>query len=209
MSDDQGILLFLAAGIAVLGLIAVIGIVSSRRRRASGAPVWTASIDYLGDQPYVVSSNAELGDAAQWQLFRERFPVGSEATIPAAPGEDGTRTLHVSAVKRSLRADWPTARVGFTAYFAEYDRTEFPASYTASGSKQVAGVDADAEGLTVRDSRGASIWSSPWTALTFSNGNDLILKNAGSTIRIDAAVADGVPLEELVIKYGTFVQMHF
>lgn len=210
MSDDQGIILFMAAGVGVLAVIAVVGIVSSRRRRSRGVTPWTASIDHLGDQPYLVSTDVELGDTRSWAAFQERYPVGARVTIGVPGPDEAPRALHVASRARSLRGGWPTAKAGFTAYFSEYDGVEFPLSYRVRGSRRVTAVEVDAGGVVARDGDGREIWSSPWSSLVFSNGNDLIMKGEHGTVRIDGAPEqDGIPLEEIVIKYGTFVQMHF
>ncbi len=212
VSDDQGILLFLGVGVVIIALIVIVGLLSSRRKRKTGRPSWSAAVHYLGEQPYIASSATELGDKRQWAMFQERYPRGAEiSSVPVMTGdEESIRTLHVSHVQRSLRASWPMAKVGFSAYFTEYMGTDLPASFQVKGSRHLAAVRLDESGLTAMNEGGETVWASPWSRVRFSNGTDLVLKNDAGTIRIEnPASGHANPLEELVIKYGTFEQMHF
>ena len=199
MTDDQGILIFMAAGVAALAIIIVIGVLSSRRKRNSGTATWTVGLQYLGEQPYLASSDVLLNDKHEWEMFQSRYAVGT--AVPIADGP----TLHVSSVKQSLRAGWPIAKAGFTAYFAEYAHSEFPAVFLVKGSNGITVLDLDDSGVTAVDGTDRAVWSSTWRALTFSNGPDLILRNEKEAIHVES----NEPLEELLIKYGTLKQMHF
>jgi hypothetical protein len=206
MSDDQVILIVLGAGVAILASIVVVGITNSRRKSRSGLPAWSVTLQRLGDQPYFVTSDVPLSDPTQWKLFQEKFPIGSAVSAPGAP----TQPLHVSAVKQSMRAGWPVAKAGFSAYFAEYAGSELPATFPLKGGHRFAAVNVTAEGLSAVDAQNQCAWHSDWDDLVFSNGTDLILRNDNSTIRLEPLVTrNSVSLEEVVIKYATFKQMHY
>ena len=124
-------------------------------------------------------------------------------------GEPIEQELHVSRIGRSLRAGWPQAKLGLSVYFREWEHSEFPARFAVTGTDGVTSIDLDASGALAVDRAENVVWSAPWEKLTFSNGNDVVLGNGSSTtIRIE--IPDGEPdLEEILIKYGTFRQMHF
>ncbi|SKA97391.1 hypothetical protein SAMN06295879_2331 [Agreia bicolorata] len=207
MSDDQGILLFLGAGVVVLALIVVIGVASGRRKKKSGIASWRVTVDWIGDQPYLSSSDVVLNDAWQWKQFQERYPIGSP--VDSIHVGDETRTLHISRVSQSLRAGWPLAKAGFTAYFEEYERSEFPVAFAVKADRGIAEVRLDDAGVTAVDTSGAVVFSGPWSTLLFSDGPDLILKNDTGMIHIADGQSGYNELEELVIKYGTLKQLHF
>ncbi|SMG24104.1 hypothetical protein [Agreia pratensis] len=207
MSDDQGILLFLGAGVVVLALIAVIGITSGRRKKKAGVASWSVTVDWIGDQPLLSSSDALLNDAWQWKQFQERYPIGSP--VDSIRVGDETRTLHISRVSQGLRAGWPLAKAGFTAYFEEYEMSEFPVAFTVKADRGVVEVRLDHAGLTAVDASGTRVFSGPWSTLLFSNGPDLILTNDTGMIHVTLGQGGNDALEELVVKYGTLKQMHF
>ena len=181
MSDDTGILLFLAAGVLVLALIVVFGVLSSRRKKTATAHTWTVRTGWIGEQ---------------W------------LTITDEQGERAEHEVHVSRIGHSLRAGFPQAKVGLTAYFREWEGTEFPVAFAVKGSDKIVELAMDAEGVTARDSAGVSVFASPWSTLLFSNGPDIVLAGGtGKTVRVE--YKDGDTLEELLIKYGTLKQMHF
>jgi hypothetical protein len=181
MSDNQLTLPLLGVGVTILVIMVVLEITRSRRKARNGLPAWSVAVQRLGDQPYIATSNVTLRDTTQWQLFQEKFPIGSAVSVP----DDAAPPLHISAVKQSMRSGWPVAKAGFTAYFEEYAGSELPAQNQCA-------------------------WHSDWDELVFSNGTDLILRNPNSTIRLEPLVARGsVSLEEVVIKYATFKQMHY
>lgn len=208
MSDDTGILLFLGAGALILVLIVVFGVLSSKRKKRATTPTFTVRTGWLGEQPFVESSDLAPDDTRQEELFRETYPIGGSLTITVT-GEDGPtpREVHVSRIGRSLRAGFPQAKIGLTAYFREWEASEFPVAFPVKGADKVVEVALDADGVTARGAAGASVFTSPWSALLFSNGHDIVLAGGGTTVRFE--YADGSALEELLIKYGTLKQMHF
>jgi hypothetical protein len=212
MSDDQLIMIVLGIGVVVIAIIVVVGVLTSRRKRRSGLPSYTVSLQYLGEQPFLVSSDVEIGDKRSWEQFVEQYPIGAVVpNVTVVNGQDeASRTLHISAVKRSLRAGWPTAKARLTAYFAEFEHSELPASFPAKGKNRIVSVNLDRAGFTAVNAAGEPIWSSSWPSLRFSNGRDLLLRNSETALRIEY-LSDGRSrgLEELVIKYGTLQQMHF
>jgi hypothetical protein len=206
MSDDQLIFVVLGVGVAILVITVVIGMTNSRRKAKNGVPSWSVTLQHLGEQPYFATSDVTLSDTTQWQLFQEKFPIGSAVSTPGAP----IQPLHISAVKQSMRAGWPVAKAGFTAYFAEYAGSELPARFAVKGGHRFAAVNVNAGGLSAVDEQNKCAWHSDWDELYFSNGSDLILRNDNSTIRLEPLTTRGsVSLEEVVIKYATFKQMHF
>ncbi|WEK62103.1 MAG: hypothetical protein P0Y60_04940 [Candidatus Microbacterium colombiense] len=209
MSDDTGILLFLALGVLVLIAIVVLGVLSSRRKRTATTRTWTVSTGWIGEQPFLQSSDLAPDDTRQEELFRQTYEVGGSLTITTADenGEPVEREVHVSRIGRSLRAGFPQAKIGVTAYFREWEGSEFPVAFAVKGTDKVVEIAMDADGVTARDAAGASIWASPWSTLLFSNGPDIVLAGGGRTVRVEDT--DGSDLEELLIKYGTLTQMHF
>jgi hypothetical protein len=206
MSDDEVILTVLGVGVVILAIIVVVGIAKSRRTATSGLPSWSVSLQRLGEQPYFATSDVTLNDITQWQLFQEKFPIGSAVSVV----DDAAAPLHVSAVKQSMRAGWPLAKAGFTAYFEEYAGSELPATFPLKGGHRFAAVNVNAEGLSAVDAQNQCAWHSDWGDLVFSNGTDLILRNDNSTIHLEPLVTrNSVSLEEVVIKYATFKQMHY
>lgn len=209
MTDDQGIILFLAIGVVVLAAIVGFGIRSSRKKARAQKPTFTTRLRWLGEQPYFESSELAMDDRRQEEIFRTLYAIGSEATVPAAAPETPSTILHVSRIGRSLRSGWPNAKIGFTAYFAEFENVELPVEFAVAGSDGVTLVELSVGGVTGRGADGQSLWASTWADLTFSNGPTLILANGASRpLTIEYANAEP-ELEELVIKYGTLKQMHF
>jgi hypothetical protein len=210
MSDDQMIVIFLTAGVTVIGLVVLVGMVSSRRTSGSARPSFTEHFQHLGDQPFIRSSDVALGDRREWELFQQLHPVGSVVADVPVPGDDGRRTLHVSSVRRSLRAGWPNATWGFTAYFTEYEGSDLPVSLPVRGNRNIVTLRLDTQGVAAMDGTQRRVWASLWADLQFSNGTDLILRTNGSTIHIETSgTGETSDLTELLIKYGTFRQMHF
>ncbi|MHC9046112.1 hypothetical protein ACYX8G_16125 [Microbacterium saperdae] len=210
MSDDTGILLFLAAGVLVLALIVVLGVLSSRRKKAATAHTWTVRTGWIGEQPFLESTDLAPDDKRQEELFRQTYPIGGSVTVAITDeqGERAEHEVHVSRIGRSLRAGFPQAKVGLTAYFREWEGTEFPVAFAVKGSDKIVELAMDAEGVTARDAAGVSVFASPWSTLLFSNGPDIVLAGGtGKTVRVE--YKDGDTLEELLIKYGTLKQMHF
>lgn len=208
MSDDTGILLFLGAGVLVLILIVVFGVLSSKRKKRATTRTWTVRTSWIGEQPFLESSDLAPDDSRQEELFRETYPIGGSLTITVRD-ENGPaqREVHVSRIGRSLRAGFPQAKIGLTAYFREWEGSEFPVAFAVKGSDKVVEIGMDAAGVTARDAAGATVWTSPWSTLLFSNGPDIVLAGGGKTVRFE--YADGSEVEELLIKYGTLKQMHF
>lgn len=209
MSDDTGILLFLGAGVLVLLAIVIVGVRSSRRKKAATTRTWSVHTGRLGEQTYVESSDLDLADTRQEELFRQAYPIGGGLTLTIA-GEDGepiTHEVQVSRIGRSLRAGFPQAKIGLTAYFREWENTEFPVSFPVKGSDKVVEIAMDATGVSARNAAGAAVMTSPWSTLLFSNGPDIVLAGGGTTVRFE--YAGGSDLEEIIIKYGTLKQMHF
>ncbi|KAA0959991.1 hypothetical protein FQ142_14105 [Microbacterium sp. ANT_H45B] len=208
MSDDTGILLFLGAGALVLLLIVVFGVLSSRRKKRATSRTWTVRTGWIGEQPFIESSDLAPDDSRQEELFRQTYPIGGSLTITVTD-ENGPvqREVHVSRVGRSLRAGFPQAKIGLTAYFREWEGSEFPVVFPVKGSDKVVAIEMDAAGVTARDAASATVWTSPWSTLLFSNGPDIVLAGGGTTVRFE--YADGSTIEELLIKYGTLRQMHF
>lgn len=211
VDDDTGILIFLAAGVLVLIGIVVFGVLSSRRKRSATKRTFTVRQGCIGDQPFLESSDLDASDTRQEELFRLTYPVGGSIVVSGADaeGEPIERELHVSRIGRSLRAGWPQAKLGLSVYFQEWEHSEFPARFVVTGTDGATSIDLDASGARAVDRAENVVWSAPWEKLTFSNGNDIVLGNGSSkTIRIE--IPDGDPdLEEILIKYGTFRQMHF
>ena len=211
VDDDTGILIFLAAGVLVLIGIVVFGVLSSRRKRSATKRTFTVRQGWIGDQPFLESSDLDASDKRQEELFRLTYPVGGSIVVSGADteGEPIEQELHVSRIGRSLRAGWPQAKLGLSVYFREWEHSEFPARFAVTGTDGVTSIDLDASGARAVDRAENVVWSAPWEKLTFSNGNDVVLGNGSSTtIRIE--IPDGEPdLEEILIKYGTFRQMHF
>lgn len=210
MSDDTGILLFLAAGVLVLIGIVVFGVLGSRRKKRAMTPSWTVHTRWIGEQPFLQSTDLAPDDKRQEELFRQAYPLGGALTISGfdEDGEPTQREVHVSRVGRSLRAGWPQAKLGLTAYFREWENSEFPVSFPVKGSGGVVEIVMDAGGVTARDAAAATSWTAPWSTLLFSNGPDIVLSDgAAKTVRFE--YSDGSELEEILIKYGTLKQMHF
>jgi hypothetical protein len=208
VSDDTGILLFLGAGALILVLIVVFGVRSSRRKKRATSRTWTVRTGWIGEQPFLESSDLAPDDSRQEELFRQTYPIDGSLTITVTD-EDGPtqREVHVSRVGRSLRAGFPQAKIGLTAYFREWEDSEFPVAFPVKGSDKVVEIGMDAAGVTALDAAGATVWTSPWSTLLFSNGPDIVLAGGGRTVRFEDG--DGSALEELLIKYGTLKQMHF
>jgi len=208
VSDDTGILLFLGAGALVLLLIVVFGVLSSRRKKRATSRTWTVRTGWIGEQPFIESSDLAPDDSRQEEFFRQTYPIGGSLTITVTD-ENGPvqREVHVSRVGRSLRAGFPQAKIGLTAYFREWEGSEFPVVFPVKGSDKVVAIEMDAAGVTARDAASATVWTSPWSTLLFSNGPDIVLAGGGTTVRFE--YADGSAVEELLIKYGTLRQMHF
>lgn len=211
VDDDLGILIFLGAGVLVLIGIVFFGVLSSRRKKAATQRTFTVRQQAVGEQPFLASSDLDASDRRQEELFRETYPIGGSLVLNLvdAEGAWAEREVHVSRIGRSLRAGWPQARIGLTAYFREWENTEFPAVFPVKGTDRITTVELDEGGVTASDDRNAVVWSAQWSALLFSNGSDIVLGDGtGKTIRFDHP--DGHPaLEELLIKYGTLKQMHF
>lgn len=211
MSDDTSILLFLGIGAVILIGIVVFGLLSSRRKKNAQTRTWTVQTDWIGDQPFLASSDLTQDDKRQEELFRLTYAIGGvlPMTVSGEDGEPVTRDVHVSRISRSLREGWPQAKLGLTAYFSEWEGSEFPATFPVKASDKVVSITMDADGVAARDAAGAIAWSSPWSTLLFSNGPDIVLSDgAARTLRIEMP-EDHPELEELVIKYGTLKQMHF
>lgn len=211
MDDDTGILIFLGAGVLVLVAIVVFGVLSSRRKRAATQHTFTVRQVWIGDQPFLESSDLDASDKRQEELFRLRYPVGSSLVLARA-GADGDRIeqeVHVSRIARSLRAGWPQAKLGLSVYFREWEGSEFPARFSVKGTDKVAGVELDATGVRAVDAAEDLVWSAPWEKLLLSNGPDIMLADgAAKTIRFES-LDDDPDLQEILIKYGALKQMHF
>ena len=210
MSDDTGILLFLAVGVLVLVAIVVFGVLSSRRKKNATTRTWTVRTGWIGEQPFLESSDLDADDKRQEELFRQTYQVGGSLTISGIDqdGEPNEREVHVSRIGRSLRAGFPQAKLGLTAYFREWESSEFPVSFPVKGWDKVAEIAMDADGVTALDAAAATVWSAPWSRLVFSNGPDIVLSGGGGkTVRFE--YENGSALEEILIKYGTLKQMHF
>lgn len=211
MSDDTGILIFLGIGVLVLAAIVCFGIRSSRKKRVAEAPTWQTRVSWTGGQPVLESTDLELHDKRQEELFRQAHPAGrvvEAVPVPGPNGEGVPTDLRVSRVGRSLRAGWPKAKLGLSVYFEPWERAEFPVSFPVKGTNKAVIVDFDAEGVAARDAAGAVVWSSPWATLTFSNGPDIIIAD-GANKRVQFEYKDLPELEAILIKYGTLRQMHF
>lgn len=211
-SDDSMFLVFMAAGVAVLALIVLFGVLSGRKKRAATSATWTVAVDYLaGREPFFSSSSVEMSDKRQWELWRERFAVGSPQSVTLADetAEPTPRTLHIGRVGRELRAGWPQAKYGFVAYFAEFENSGLPCEFQVKATKKIVVVECAAEGVVARDAEGNTAWQSNWSELVFSNGPDLILSNGKEQIRVQPQEKGYKDLEALAVKYGTLRQMHF
>jgi hypothetical protein len=208
VSDDTGILIFLGVGVLVVIGIVVFGVLSSKRKKNATTRTFTVRPGEIGSQPFLESSDIALDDKRQEELFRLTYEIGDELQIPSDDEPDG-RTVHISRVSRSLRAGFPQAKIGLAAYFREWENSEFPARFPVRGDHGTTAVSMDAAGVTALDANSGIVWTSPWSALRFSNGPDLVLLDgAGKTVRLQPA--DAQPeIEEIVIKYGTLKQMHF
>ncbi|MGD8193048.1 hypothetical protein ACEXQB_000960 [Herbiconiux sp. P18] len=115
----------------------------------------------------------------------------------------------MARTQRSLREGWPQAKIGFTAYFREFEQAEFPVTLAVAGEKKTTTVVLDATGVVAMTAEQKVVWQSDWEGLTFSNGPDLILHDGKQAIRLESGGSGRSPLEELVIKYGRLTQMHF
>jgi hypothetical protein len=211
VNDDPALYLFLAMAAGAVILIVAFGITSSRRRTRAASPGWQVTQGAVLGQPVLESSGVDVSDTRQWQLFQDQFAAGS--LHPVARLEDGVESseeLRVSRVSRSLREGWPRPKLGFSAYFQDFEGTEFPATIALPGNRALASVTADAGGLRVSGPDGQLRWAATWTTLRFSNGDDLVLHNGSEPLRVNLSRDDGRnDLEELVIKYGAFSQMHY
>ncbi|WP_053353718.1 hypothetical protein [Leucobacter musarum] len=212
MSDDIGILIFLAVGVLVLAAIVFFGVRSSAKKKRADRPTWQVSTQWIVGQPVIVSSDIELADRRQEELFRQTYDIGGIVAGVLVPGPDGTPTptdLRVSRVSRSLRAGWPQAKLGLAVYFEPWEQAEFPASYPISGSAKSVRLELDANGVTASDAASAMTWAAPWSSIRVSNGNDIILAD-GENRRVQFSVpAEHAELEEVLTKYATMQQMHF
>ena len=211
MDDDTGFLIFMAIGVGILALIVVFGVSSSRRKARTNKQTWTARIAYLGAQPYVESSDVEQPDARQWELFQQQYAPGTSHQVPVVDGAGGEQRvpLTVAQTRRSLRAGWPQAKIGFTAYFREFANSEFPISIAVSGERKITSVILDEVGVQAMTDDHSLVWRSDWSDLVFSNGTDLILHNGERPVHINTPDSPRDLLEELVVKYGRLKQMHF
>jgi hypothetical protein len=215
VEEDWMIITFLGAGVLVLALIVFFGVRSSIRKARTGTISWQSGFRWLGDQTFVESSAVELGDKRQWELFRAVYQIGSRidaVPVPVGPDEaPAFASFTVSRVSQSLGAGWPKAKLGFTAYFKEFEGVEFPARYAVKADRRISSLSFDAAGVVGHDSAGEQACSASWEQLRFSNGSDLILTDGSTMIHVefpkDKDERDS--LEELVIKYGTLKQMHF
>ena len=99
--------------------------------------------------------------------------------------------------------------MGFTAYFREFEQSEFPLTLGVAGEKKTTTVVLDSAGVVAMTAEQNVVWRSDWGTLTFSNGPDLILHNGQQAIRLESGGSGRSLLEELVIKYGRLKQMHF
>lgn len=211
VSDDTGILLFLGIGAVILIGIVVFGLLSSRQKKNAQTRTWTVRTEWIGDQPYLASTDLTQDDKRQEELFRLTYAIGGvlPMTLADENGERVERDLRVSRIGRSLRGGWPQAKLGLTAYFAEWDNSEFPVTFPVKASDKIVSITMDADGIAARDAVGAVVWSSPWSSLLFSNGPDIVLSDgAAHTLRIETP-EEHPELEEILIKYGALKQMHF
>lgn len=210
MNDDTAILLFLAVGAVVLIGIVVFGILSSRRKRTAQTRSFTVRQAWIGEQPFFESSDLALDDKRQEELFRQTYPLGGTLaiTVAGADGEGVEREVEVARIGRSLRSGWPNAKLGLSAYFREWEHSEFPTAFAVKGSGGVVEIAMDADGVIARDASGADVWNAAWSSLLFSNGPDIVL-GGGSAGTVRFEYVNGSELEELLIKYGTLKQMHF
>ena len=210
MSDEMGIIIFLAIGFLVVVGIVVVGVLRGRKQAQATTATWTTQLGLIGEQPYLVSSDFDMRNNRQVELFREAHKPGATVTL-SQPGEDGepiVQEVHVSRIGESLRAGWPNAKFGLTVYFSEWEQSEFPQTFTIKDSRKIREIELDVAGISVRDAEGVVVWHSLWESLLFSNGPDMILANGtGQPIHIE--YVPGSDLEELIIKYGTLKQMHF
>ena len=190
MSDDTGILLFLAVGVLVLIGIVVFGVLSSRRKKKATTPTWTVQIAWIDEQPYLESSDLAADDKRQEELFRQAYGTGTSVAIPGvdADGLPFEREMHVSRIGRSLRAGFPQAKLGLTAYFREWEGSEFPVSFPVKGADGVVEIAMDAAGVTARNAAAATVLHVPWSTLLFSNGPDIVL--AGGKLVTTYAITD-------------------
>ncbi len=210
MNDDPALFLFLAMAATAILLVVAFGITSSRRRARATSPSWQVTQNAVLGQPVLESSGVEVSDTRQWQLFQDQFAEGSLHPVARLDGVEASEELRVSRVSRSLRDGWPRPKVGFSAYFQDFEGTEFPATISLPGNSGLASVTADAGGLRVCGPDGQLRWAATWTTLRFSNGDDLVLHNGSEPLRLNLSRDDGRnDFEELVIKYGAFRQMHY
>ena len=211
------IIAFLGVGVLVLVLIVFFGVRSSQRKARTNTRSWHVNFQQVGGQPFIESSSVDLADQRQWGLFLAAYPIGARietvsAAVTAEPGaEPAIASYVVSRVSKSLREGWPQAKLGFTAYFREFEGVEFPVRYAVKADRRISALNFDAAGVTGLDGAGQSVWSSPWAQLRFSNGSDLMLNDGSTTIHVEfpKGEEEWARLEELVIKYGTLKQMHF
>ncbi|MBO9523981.1 MAG: hypothetical protein J7518_20795 [Nocardioidaceae bacterium] len=222
---DPAITLLFVVLLAIPAVIVVLGV--RRERRRSRAPGWELRTGTVLGQPVLLTdSSFAARPGAQDRMLLEQFRPGTEVEVllptgvlpPGASTESSapatarlTARLTVGAVKRSLRGGWPTANLGYGIYFAEYDGSELPTAVPVLRHRSLTSLRFDLDGLGIvgADNREQAV---PWAQVDFSNGPDLKVRIPGYgvlTFEERHLGASYRVTEELLIKYGTFRQLHF
>ncbi len=213
--EDLPILIFLAVGVLVLVLIVVLGVRSSRRKNRSTAPSYELAARWDAGQPVLATSSLNAYDGKrQWEVFQQRFVPGTEVPdLPLGdPGEKGTPVergaLRVSRVAREVREGYPNARVGFVAYFAPYERSEFPMALPSSG-RGFERVELDSDGVRAVAADGSLAWEAAWGDCKVAGREGTIrVHNGRSQLEFERdRTPDHRTLEAVLVKYGTYWPM--
>ena len=208
-------LIFLIAGALVLVLIVVFGVLSSRRKNRATEPSYELTAQWDAGQPVLATSSMNAYDGKrQWEIFQQRFAPGTE--VPGLPLSDpggkepvaDRGTLRVSRVAREVREGYPNARVGFVAYFAPYELSEFP-MVLATGGRGAERIELDGHGVRVLSADGSTTWEAGWSDCQVAGREHAIrVHNGRSQFEIDRSrTPDHRTLEAVLVKYGAYWPM--
>ncbi|GAA1795463.1 hypothetical protein [Leucobacter iarius] len=213
--EDLPILIFLAIGALVLVLIVVLGVRSSRRKNRATEPSYGLTAQWDAGQPLLATSSMNAYDGKrQWEIFQQRFVPGTE--VPGLPLGDPSGkelpvergALRVSRVAREVREGYPNARVGFVAYFAPYEQSEFPMALPAGG-RGIARVELDGAGVRVLAADGSLAWDAAWADCKVAGREATIrVHNGRSQLEFERdRTPDHRTLEAVLVKYGNYWPM--
>lgn len=201
-----GIVLLLAALLATV----TIALTIRHRRSQRGIALYKtqATFNHVLNQPVIVTNPVFSANThRQDEILLQAFPPGKK--VVTLEDQDYT----VARVKKEMKAGMQ-ARFAYSIYFAQFEGVELPATIAMAADKTYREIRINAHGIVLR-SAGGEENALGYDSFQFSNGSDLILAPLQQdAARITLAPADFAPghyllLEELLIKYANFRQMHF